>query len=54
MRPAVVDLEVVSEGYAVTLYVKGVGVDWEEANQRWAEALRDAATLFRSRELAAV
>lgn len=52
LRPAVVELDgTVAEGYAVTLYVKGVGVDDNEAQQRWAEALRAVTTLLRSREV---
>ena len=54
LRPAVVDLESVSEGFALTLYVKGVGVDAVEAEERWAAALRDAVSLFRARELLSV
>ncbi len=53
MRPAVFDLEgTVAEGFALTLYVKGVGVDATEASQRWDEALRAVIATFRSRELA--
>ncbi len=54
LRPAVVDLESVSEGFAITLYVKGVGVDAAEAEERWGAALRDAVALFRVRELLSV
>ena len=54
LRPAVVDLDVVWEGFALTLYVKGVGVDAAEANLRWGEALRDAVAMFRARELLSV
>ena len=54
LRPAVVDLDMVSEGFAITLYVKGVGVDATEAGQRWAAALADTVALFRARELLAV
>ncbi|MGI4854032.1 MAG: hypothetical protein ACRYF4_08330 [Janthinobacterium lividum] len=51
LRPALTDLDgTVAEGFAVTLYVKGVGVDETEALQRWSEALRAMATLVRSRE----
>lgn len=54
LRPAVVELNgTVAEGYAVTLYVKGVGVDEAEAVQRWDEALRAVAALLRQREIAA-
>ena len=53
MRPAVLDLEgTVAEGFAITLYAKGVGVDEAEAAQRWDEALRAITAAFRSRELA--
>jgi hypothetical protein len=52
LRPAVADLEgLVAEGFAVTLYVKAVGVDELEAQQRWDAALRAVALLFRSKEL---
>lgn len=48
LRPAVVDLGAVQEGYAITLYVKGCGVDEFEATERWSAALRDVARLIRS------
>ena len=51
LRPAVLDLDGVREGFALTLYVKGVGVDAEEAEQRWSAALRDTVALFRTRDL---
>ncbi len=52
LRPAVVDLDgSVGEGFAVTLYVKAVGVDAHEADERWDAALRAIALLFRSKEL---
>ncbi len=54
LRPAVVELDgTVAEGYAVTVYVKGVGVDAEEAALHWDEALRAVAALLRSRDLSA-
>ena len=43
-----------SEGFAITLYVKGVGVDAAEADIRWANALADTVALFRVRELLGV
>lgn len=52
MRPAVTDLGTVAEGFAITLYVKGIGVDETEAAQRWDEALRAVTAVFRSKELA--
>jgi hypothetical protein len=54
LRPAVVDLDVVSEGFAMTLYVKGVGVDAAEAEVRWAAALADTVAMFRARELLSI
>lgn len=55
VRPAVVDLDgAVREGYCLSLYVKGVGVDASEAEERWSAALRDIAGLFRSSELLAM
>jgi hypothetical protein len=52
LRPAVADLDSsVAEGFAVTLYVKAVGVDGTEAQERWDAALRAVALLFRSKEL---
>lgn len=50
LRHAVTDFGTVQEGYAFTLYVKGVGVDIYEANERWGAALRDAARLVRNLE----
>ncbi len=54
LRPAVVDLETIGEGFALTLYVKGVGVDAAEADLRWSQALRDTVALFRTRELLSI
>ena len=52
VRPAVVDLHgAVAEGYCLSLYVKGVGVDRAEAEERWSAALREVAALFRHSEL---
>jgi hypothetical protein len=54
LRPALVELDgSVAEGFAVTLYVKAVGVDEQEALERWDDALRAVATLVRSREFVA-
>ena len=55
VRPAVVDLDgSVAEGYCLSLYVKGVGVDTAEADQRWSAAVREVAALFRRSELLAL
>jgi hypothetical protein len=47
LRHAVVDLESVQEGYGITLYVKGCGVDELEAEERWGAALRGVARMVR-------
>ena len=48
LRPAVLDLGgAVREGFAVTLYVKGCGVDTAEAEERWSRALRDVCAQLR-------
>ena len=52
VRPAVVDLDgSVAEGYCLSLYVKGVGVDAAEADERWSAALGEVVALFRQSEL---
>lgn len=54
VRPAVVELDgAVAEGFAMTVYVKALGVDEKEAGERWDAALRAVSVLLRSRELAA-
>ena len=54
VRPAVVELDgAVAEGFAITAYVKALGVDDAEAVERWDGALRAVTVLLRSRELAA-
>jgi hypothetical protein len=52
LRPALLDLGTPQEGYAITLYVKAVGADQDNAQIAWAGALADAVKLIRSRELA--
>ena len=53
LRPAVADLDgTVAEGFAVTLYVKALGVDATEATLRWDQALSAATGLLRAKELA--
>ncbi len=55
IRPAVVELDgAVGEGYCLSLYVKGVGVDAAEADERWSAALAEVAALFRRSELLAL
>lgn len=52
LRPAIVDLRTTQEGYAISLYLKAVGADQQNAEVAWAAALADVVKLIRSRELA--
>jgi hypothetical protein len=52
LRPAFLDLETPQEGYAVSFYVKAIGVDDTSAAEAWGSALTDIVALIRSRELA--
>jgi hypothetical protein len=51
VRPAVVDMDGVREGYGVSLYVKALGADAQGAEAEWASALEAVVGLIRSREL---
>jgi hypothetical protein len=50
VRPALVDLEGPQQGYAISLYVKALGVDEEAARREWALALDAVVALVRSKE----
>jgi hypothetical protein len=52
LRPALLDLGIPQEGYAVSVYVKAVGPDHGRATEAWSQALADAVAVIRSRELA--
>jgi hypothetical protein len=53
MRPAMFDFDSSTvEGFAVTLYVRAVGIDTATALNHWTAALEDIATLLRGRDLA--
>jgi len=51
LRPAFLDLRIPQEGYAISLYIKALGSDQENAEVVWAAALADVVKLVRSREL---
>jgi hypothetical protein len=51
LRPALHDVNGPLEGFAVTLYVTGVGTDPEAAAHYWEAALNDIVALLRGREL---
>lgn len=53
LRPALVDLIGVQEGFSMSLYVKAVGADPETTAQHWANALQAVVTLLRSKDFAA-
>jgi hypothetical protein len=52
LRPALVDLSGPQEGFAISLYIKALGHDPQAAEERWAAALTDMATLLRGRAFA--
>lgn len=52
LRPALLDFEQPQEGYAVSLYVKALGRERDEALAAWSVALAEVVALIRSRELA--
>jgi hypothetical protein len=52
LRPALLDLTGPQEGFAISLYVKGLGHDHVAAEQHWGEALNDVATVLRGRAFA--
>jgi hypothetical protein len=51
LRPALVDLTVAQEGFAVTLYVKALGTDAPHAYEQWARALEAVVPILRGREM---
>jgi hypothetical protein len=52
IRPALLDLTVPQEGFAVSLYVKALGHDQKAAEENWAAALDAIVAILRSRALA--
>jgi hypothetical protein len=50
LRPAVVDLNGAREGYAVSLYIKALGLDPHSAEIEWAAALDSIVALLRSKD----
>ena len=50
LRPAFVDLAGPQEGFAVSLYVKALGVDATDAYEHWSQALEAMVTIVRGRE----
>jgi hypothetical protein len=50
LRPALVDLDGPQEGFAISLYVKAVGMDRVAAQEKWAAALDAVVGLIRSKE----
>jgi hypothetical protein len=52
LRPALIDLDGPQEGFAVSLYVKALGLDAHAAWHAWAKALDAVVGLIRSRDLA--
>jgi hypothetical protein len=52
IRPAVIDLTGPQEGFAVTLYLKGLGHDARTAETNWASGLDAVVALLRSKDIA--
>ena len=50
LRPAVVDLGIPQQGFAISLYVKALGIDGATAVQEWAHALSAIVALVRSKD----
>lgn len=50
LRPAMLDFSATLEGFAISVYVLGVGADEETALRRWEAALDDVVKLLRTRE----
>jgi hypothetical protein len=52
LRPALIDITVPQEGFAISLYIKALGHDLQSAEDHWAAALTDISTLLRSKAFA--
>lgn len=51
LRPALVDLTVPQEGFALSLYIKALGHDPQAAEENWASALDAVVGLVHSKDL---
>ncbi len=51
IRPAMVDLTGPQEGFAISLYIKALGVDPESAEANWAAALESVVGIIRGKDL---
>ncbi len=49
LRPALLDITVAHEGFALSLYVKALGHDLPTAEEHWAAALNDVVAVLRGR-----
>jgi hypothetical protein len=52
LRPAFVDLDGPQEGYAISLYVRALGHDRQQAFAEWSAALEAVVALLRGKEFA--
>jgi hypothetical protein len=50
LRPAFLDLDGPQQGYAISLYIKALGVDRQVALGTWAAALEDVVALLRGKD----
>lgn len=51
VRPALVDFSGPQEGFAISLYIKALGHDQQNAEDNWASALAAVVALLRGRDL---
>lgn len=52
LRPALLDLGMPQEGYAISIYIKALGPDPSHAAEHWGAALADVVRVLRSRDFA--
>ncbi len=51
IRPALLDLTGPQEGFAITLYIKALGLDPSAARHNWSAALEDVILLLRAKDI---
>jgi hypothetical protein len=51
IRPALLDLTGPQEGFAISLYIKALGLDPDAARNNWSAALEDVILLLRAKDI---
>ncbi|HEY0264751.1 MAG TPA: hypothetical protein VGC07_09520 [Granulicella sp.] len=54
IRPVFLEITTPQEGYSISLYVKALGADAQDAWQNWAAALESVVALLRSKDLSLI